>query len=202
MVREGLRLLLEQQPGWEVVGEAADGERAAADIARLRPDVAIMDIPRPRVIGLEVIRRVQRQSPGTKIIILSTSQDDAHVAQALEAGVAGYLVKDDPGSELLAAIRAAQTNGAYLSPSISKAVINGYRQRARAASEADPLTDREREVLTLIAEGRTNPEIARKLSVSVRTVETHRRNLMEKLDIHDVVGLVKYAIRRGLITVE
>jgi DNA-binding NarL/FixJ family response regulator len=201
LVRAGLRALLADQPGVEVVGETGDGRDALEMIERHRPDVALLDITMPGLNGLEVAGRVEKASPRTKVVILSMHAGEAYVAQALRVGVAGYLLKDAAAEELGIALEAVGRNEVYLSPAISRKVVDGYLRAAGA--DDDPLaslTARQREILQLIAEGRSTKEIASDLDVSVKTVETHRAQLMERLDIRDVAGLVRFSIRVGLIS--
>lgn len=203
LVRAGLRALLENQPGVEVVGEAGDGREALDMIERHRPDVALLDITMPGMNGLEVAARVDKASPRTRVVVLSMHAGEAYVAQALRVGVAGYLLKDAAAAELGLALEAVRRGEVYLSPAISRTVVDGFLKAGRPAD--DPLaglTARQREILQLIAEGNSTKEIAASLDVSVKTVETHRAQLMDRLDIHDVAGLVRFAIRSGLIAPE
>jgi DNA-binding NarL/FixJ family response regulator len=203
LVRAGLRSLLADQPGVDVVCETGDGREALEMIERHRPDVALLDITMPGLNGLEVASRVEKASPRTKVVILSMHAGEAYVAQALRVGVAGYLLKDAAAEELGIALEAVGRNEVYLSPAISRRVVDGYLRSAGA--ESDPLaslTSRQREILQLIAEGRSTKEIASDLDVSVKTVETHRAQLMDRLDIRDVAGLVRFSIRVGLISSE
>jgi DNA-binding NarL/FixJ family response regulator len=182
-------------------GETGDGREALEMIERMSPDVAILDITMPGLSGLEVAARARRASPTTRVIILSMHAGEAYVAQALRAGVAGYLLKDSAAAELQLALRAVMRGETYLSSAISRHVVGGFLHGARG--EADPLaglTPRQREILQLIAEGKANKEIAADLNLSVKTVEAHRAQLMDRLGIHDVAGLVRLAIRAGLVT--
>jgi DNA-binding NarL/FixJ family response regulator len=200
LFREGVRSLLERTAGIEVVGEYGDGREALEGIESLRPDVALLDITMPGLNGLEVAVRGMRASPGTRIVLLSMHANEAYVSQALRAGVAGYLLKDAAAAELALALRAVIQGNRYLSPAISKQVLEGIAEGRPL--EADPLAGipaRQREILQLIAEGKHTKEIASILGVGVKTVETHRARLMERLDIHDVAGLVRFAIRAGLV---
>ncbi|UCF66163.1 MAG: response regulator transcription factor [Acidobacteriota bacterium] len=200
LVRAGIRVLLEKIGSVQIVAEAGDGREALELIDRHRPDVALLDITMPGLNGLEVAARTAKTCEKTRIIILSMHADEGYVAQALRAGVAGYLLKDAVATELGLALTAVARGETYLSPAISSKVVEGF---LRAGEEkADPLsvlTARQREILQLIAEGRSTKQIAADLDVSVKTVETHRAQLMERLDIHDVAGLVRFAVRTGLV---
>ena len=201
LFRDGLRSLLERLGDVTVAGEAGDGREALKLIEEQSPDVAIVDITMPGLSGLEVAARAKRVSPATRVIILSMHAGEAYVAHALRAGVAGYLLKDSAAAELALALRAVRRGETYLSPAISKHVVGGFLHGTRG--EADPLallTPRQREILQLIAEGKANKVIAADLGLSVKTVEAHRAQLMDRLDIHDVAGLVRLAIRAGLVT--
>lgn len=203
MVREGLRALLENVLHVEVVAECGDGREALQAIDRLRPDVALLDITMPGMNGIEVAARVRDLSPRTRVVMLSMHASEVHVAQALRAGVSGYLLKGARAAELRMALEAVHRGETWLSPAISRQVVDGFLKTAEA--EADPLaglTTRQREILQLIAEGRSNKEMAELLGVSVKTVEMHRTQLMERVGIHDVPGLVRLAIRAGLISPE
>jgi DNA-binding NarL/FixJ family response regulator len=203
LVRAGIRTLVEAIPAVEVVAESGDGREALELIERHRPDVALLDITMPGLNGLEVADRVPKISPKTKIVILSMHADEAYVAQALRAGVAAYLLKDAAASELGIALEAVSRGDTYLSPAISRHVVDGFLKGADARPEPlAGLTPRQREILQLIAEGNGTKEIAGALGVSVKTVETHRSQLMDRLDIHDVPGLVRFAIRAGLVSPE
>lgn len=184
-----------------VVAETGDGREALELIEQHRPDVVLLDITMPGLNGLEVAARTARSSPRTRVVILSMHANEAYVAQALRAGIAGYLLKDAAATELEAALRAVSRGETYLSPAISRHVVEGFL--GRAPKEGDPLaglTARQREILQLIAEGMSTKEIAVKLGVGVKTVETHRAKLMERLNIRDVAGLVRFAIRSGIIS--
>lgn len=203
LVRAGIRALLENLPGVEVVGEAGDGQEALRLIAQHQPDVVVMDIGMPKLNGLEAAARVARDHPQTRVIILSMHLNEEYVLRALHAGAAGYLLKDAGTAELELALQAVARGDTYLSPPVSKRVIADYVQRVeRLVDPLERLTPRQREILPLIAEGHTVRAMAQSLNISVKTVETHRAQLMERLDIHDVAGLVRYAMRRGLITPE
>ncbi len=203
VVREGLRALLEKVLHVEVVAECGDGREAIEAIERLRPDIALLDISMPGLNGIEVAARTPAVSPRTRVVILSMHATEVHVAQALRAGVAGYLLKGARAAELGIALDSVQRGETYLSPGISRRVVEGFLKGAD--SDADPLaglTSRQREVLQLIAEGRSNKEMASLLGVSVKTIEMHRTQLMDRLGIHDVAGLVRLAIRAGLVSPE
>lgn len=196
IVRQGLRALLERE-GLEVVGEAADGREAVRLAQALSPDVAVLDLAMPQLNGLEAAREILQACPRTKPILLTMHTDDHQIVNALRSGIRGYVVKTQATEELVQAIREVTRGGTYLSPGVSRVVVEAYL--ARAEPPPDPLTRRERQVLQLVAEGKTSKEIAALLGVTSKTAETYRAGLMEKLDIHDTAGLVRYAIRRGLI---
>ena len=201
LVRAGLRKLLESVPHLEVVGEASDGLALLTLTAELRPNLVLMDISMPGLNGLEATARLSKEWPDIKVIILSMHQSEEYVRQALRQGASGYLLKDCAPMELEMAIQAVLRGETYLSPAVSKDVLSDYVQRLREdAQPGDQLTPRQREVLQLIAEGQSTKEIARRLDLSVKTVDTHRTQLMKQLDIHEVTGLVRYAMRVGLIS--
>jgi DNA-binding NarL/FixJ family response regulator len=203
LVRAGIRSLLETMEEVEVVAETGDGREALALISRLLPDLALLDIGMPGLNGIEVARQSVRDSPRTKVLILSMHDDVTHVRHAMRAGVAGYLLKGAAVAELPMAIKAVMAGETYLTPRVSGHVVRGFLDEA--AGGADPvegLTQRQREILQLIAEGRSTKEIAGILDVSVKTIETHRARLMERLDIHDIPGLIRFAIRAGIVSLE
>ncbi len=203
LVRAGLRSLMEQLPGVTVVAEAKDGHEVLALVSTHHPDVVLMDITMPGMNGFEAALRLKKEHPQIKIIILSMHATEEYVLQALRAGASGYLVKDSATLELGLALQAVARGETYLSPPISRQVVDSYMQRVGQSDEPLMLlTGRQREILQLIAEGSSTKEIARKLNLSVKTVETHRAQLMERLDIHDVAGLVRFAVRHGLIGTE
>jgi two-component system response regulator NreC len=195
IVRQGFRALLERE-GLEVVAEAADGHEAVRLAGELRPDIAILDFAMPLLNGLDAAREIRRRSPRTRTILLTVHTDDHYVLGALQAGVDGYVVKTQAAADLVQAIREIGGNAMYLSPTVSRAVVEAY---AKAAPPGDVLSSRERQVLQLVAEGKTTKEIAAVLGISAKTADSHRSRIMRKLDIHDAVGLVRFAIRRGLI---
>jgi DNA-binding NarL/FixJ family response regulator len=199
LVRAGISALLTRIPGVEVIAEAADGREALALVKAHVPDLVLMDISMAGLNGLEAAARIAKEHPEVRVLMLSAHSDEDYVKQALRAGAAGYLLKHAATSELELAIQAVARGETYLSPAVSKHLIADYIRRAGGeASPLELLTPRQRETLQLIAEGYTTKEIARLLHVSPKTVETHRTQLMEKLDIHDIAGLVRYAIRAGL----
>jgi DNA-binding NarL/FixJ family response regulator len=201
LVRAGFRALLQSLPDMEVVAEAGDGREALRLITLHQPDVVLMDIGMPGLNGLEAAARVVEESPQTRIIILSMHATEEYVLRALRTGAVGYLLKDAGTTELELAVRAVMRGEMYLSPAVSKHVIAEYVQRVSSEPNSfEQLTPRHREILQLIAEGQTTKEIAQILNLSVKTVETYRTQLMERLDIHDIAGLVRYAIRMGLIS--
>lgn len=200
LVREGIRALLERLPEVEVVAEATDGRDALNLLKTSQPDVVLMDISMPRLNGLDATRHMVREMPKIKVIMLSMHRSEQYVWQALNAGAAGYLLKDTDLAEVSIAINAVMNGKAYLSPEIAMHVIKEYVRRGDSNETLrQTLTPRQREVLQLMAEGTTTRKIAETLNISVKTVETHRAQLMERLDIHDVAGLVRYAIRTGLV---
>ena len=202
LVRQGLRALLERESDLEVVGEAADGRDAVRKAATLRPDVVIMDVCMPRLNGIEATVRIVAAAPQTRVVALSMQGGEDYIYPLLEAGAKGFVLKESPVADLVAAIRAVQSGGTYLHPHISGTVVDGFLgrpgKRGRGAPRPDNLTTREREVLQLIAEGHTNRQIASELSLSVKTVEAHRASLMTKLKVHNTAGLTRCAISRGL----
>ena len=200
LVRAGLVSLIARLPEMEVVGEAADGRQALRMVRDLLPDMVLMDIAMPGLNGLEAAERIHGIHPQTKIIILSMHASEEYVAQALKAGASGYLLKDAATSELEMALKSVAAGQFYLSPAISRQVVDNYLRGGPTGVEL--LTPRQREILQLIAEGKSTRDIAETLHLSVKTVETHRAQLMERLDIHDVAGLIRYALRKGLISAD
>lgn len=196
IVRRGLRALLERE-GFEVAAEASDGREAIQEAQAHRPDVAVLDLAMPRLNGLGAAREILRALPGTRVILLTVHTEDAYVIEALRAGAAGYVLKSQAPADLVRAIHEAFQGRIYLSPGISRTLVEAYL--AGTDLPPDPLTAREHEVLQLVAEGKTTKEVAQLLGVSVKTAESHRTRIMEKLDIHETANLVRYAIRRGLV---
>jgi DNA-binding NarL/FixJ family response regulator len=203
LFRAGVRKLLETFEGVEIAGEAADGHGALEMVERCRPHLLILDIGMPGLNGIEVTARVVREHPSTRVIVLSMHSAEEYVLRAIRAGASGYVLKDATPAELEDAIRTVSRGQTYLHPPVSRHVVEDYVRRvSREADPVERLTPRQREVLQLIAEGHTTKGIALKLGLSVKTVETHRAQLMERLEIHDVPGLVRFAIRCGLIKPE
>ena len=204
IVRNGLRTLIGKEAGMEVIGEAENGRKALKMAEKIRPNVVIMDVTMPDMNGIEAARKIVTEVPGVKVIALSMHSDRRFVLGMLEAGASGYLMKDCAFDELAKAVRSVATGQTYLSPSIADVLVKGYLDKVneKISAARSPLTEREREILQLLAEGRSSKEIAAHLGVSVKTVETHRRNMMQKLNMRSVAELTKYAIREGLISVE
>lgn len=203
ILREGLRALLSNVPDLEIVGEAEDGREAIRSAAILQPSLILMDLSMPNTNGTEAIRAIKRRQPEIKIIALTVHKTEEYVRATLEAGADGYVLKDDTHNELLTAIRNVERGKTYLSPGITSRVITGFLDRSTTPTSQrswDGLTHREREIMKLIAEGNKNKDIAEYLSVSLKTVEKHRSNLMRKLDLHSASALTAYAIENGLIT--
>jgi len=196
IVRQGLRAMLEHE-GYKVVGEASDGREAIRMAETTYPDVAILDLAMPALNGLDAAREILRGSPRTKAILLTMHTEDPYVLEALRAGVSGYVLKTQAALDLIQAIREVTRGAIYLSPGVSKTVVDAYRNKSDLPP--DPLSPREREVLQLVAEGKTTKEVAALLGVSVKTAESHRTRIMSKLGIHETAGLVRYAIRRGIV---
>lgn len=203
LVRAGIRALIEKIPNVEVTGEASTGREALELVKSTLPNLVLMDIAMAELGGLEALARITKDFPGVKVIILSAHANEEYVIRALRSGAAGYMLKDSATGELELAIRSVTEDKTYLSPSISRTVIDAYVQRLGGpTSSLEQLTSRQREILQLIAEGKNTKDIASGLDISVKTVESHRLQLMERLNIHDVPGLVRYAIRSGLVSSE
>ena len=201
VLREGLRSLLSLQEDIDVVGEASDGQAALEMVNRLQPDVVVMDIAMPVMDGLEATRRLKQTHPETRVLILSQHDNREYVFSVLQAGASGYVLKKSGGAEVAEAIRGVFHEGAFLPPAIAREVMERYIKQPQDQAGHPRLTEREKQVLSLIAEGRSNKEIAEQLCLSVKTVMAHRTNIMDKLDIHSRAELVKYAIRQGLTSV-
>ena len=204
LIRAGFRSLLQSIPGFEVVGEASDGQQALELVAQLRPNVLLTDIAMPLMNGLALAERVAKEFPEVRVIIVSMHANEEFVGQAVRAGTAGYLLKDADAKELQFAINSVVRGETYLTPAVSKQMMTSYMQLIGEgrSTTSDPLTPRQREILRLIAEGQTTKGIARALEISVKTVETHRAQIMERLGIHDIPGLVRHAMRSGLVPPE
>ncbi len=202
IMRDGIRALLGLHGDIEVVGEASEGKEAVEKAQKLTPDVVIMDIAMPRMDGLEATRRIRKKNPKTKILVLTQHDNKEYILSIIKAGASGYILKRALGSELVSAIRAVQQGDSFLYPSAAAALIEDYLQQPKEEEPHDQLTAREREILKLIAEGRTSREIADMLFLSLKTVLGHRSMIMEKLNLHNRTELIKYAMREGLITLD
>jgi len=207
IVRDGLRALLEMAGDIHVIGEARNGREAVTEAGRLQPDVVLMDITMPELDGVEACRRIRQQNPAVRVLFLTMHEAEEYFFRALRAGAAGYVIKRTAAADLLAAVRAVAQGQSFLSPSVAYALVADYAERsarpAPATSDSyDTLTSREREVLQLVGEGYTNQEIADRLQLSIKTVQSHRAAVMQKLGLRDVTHLVRYAVRRGLVDPE
>jgi len=196
LVRNGLRVLLEKE-GFQVSAEARDGQEAVRLATAVHPDIAVLDISMPLLNGLDATRELKRNALSIKVILLTRHDEAQYVTEALRAGVKGYVLKNQAATDLVEAIQQVARGGVYLSPNISRAVMEAYLSKSEP--EADPLTPRERQVLQMVGEGKSTKDVARLLGISTKTAESHRARLMRKLDIHETAGLVRYAIRRGLV---
>ncbi|MEW5956781.1 MAG: response regulator transcription factor [Chloroflexota bacterium] len=200
IVRKGLRSLLDNETEIQVVGEAEDGQQAIQKTVQMLPDVVVMDITMPVLNGLEATRQIKKLCPQVKVVVLTVHSTEEHIFQILRAGASGYVVKQGAVNELIEAIQTAYRGETYLSPAISRQVVDEYDRRAEATKDRyDKLTGREREVLQMIAEGRTNREIAGRLHITIKTVEAHRAHLMDKLGLRSIAELTRYALRKGMI---
>ena len=202
VIRSGLRLVLEREPGFRVVAEAADGKDAIRLAAELSPDVAVLDVAMPNLNGIEAARQIT-VAERTSVIMLSMHSDEGYVLRALNVGARGYLLKESPEEDLIAAVKAVHAGKAYFSPAISRVLVDDYVRQMRKRGLEDSyelLTTREREILQLLAEGKSNKDVAGRLGLSTYTVETHRGNLMEKLNLHSMPELILYAVRKGIIS--
>jgi DNA-binding NarL/FixJ family response regulator len=198
IVRRGVRMLIDSQSDMEVAGEAGNGREAIEEARRLQPDIVVMDVSMPELNGIEGTRQICDELQNTRVIALSMHKDSVYVREILRAGARGYLLKDSDDEDLLKAIRLVSRGEAFLSPSISDAVLTDYRRHV--SNPVDLLTSREREILTMVGEGKTNKEIANALNLSVYTVESHRGSVMEKLNLHNTGDIVRFALRNGLIS--
>jgi two-component system, NarL family, response regulator NreC len=197
VVRQGFKMILSAQPDMEIVGEAGNGREAVELVEQLKPDVVVMDVAMPELNGIEATRRVAASVPHTRVIALSMHKDSVYVREVLRAGARGYLLKDSDAGDLVSAVRAVARGEGYLSPAVSNAVLDDYRKHV--SDPIDLLSSREREVLQMLAEGKTNKEIAVVLNLSVYTVDAHRGRIMEKLNLHSINELVRFAVRHGLV---
>ena len=205
VVRAGLRALLEEQQGWEVVAESSDGRDAVEKATKLKPDCVVIDIAMPSLNGLEAVRQIVKGVPNTKVLVLTMYDSDPLIQQVLQAGARGYLLKSDAGRDLVSAIDALRRNKTFFTPKVSQMVLEGYLDKSPKEKEPEGeaeslrLTSRQREIVQLLAEGKSSKEVAAVLGLSVKTAETHRANIMRKLDCHSVTELVRYAIRNHII---
>jgi two-component system, NarL family, response regulator NreC len=201
LMRQGLRKILEERSDWEIVAEAGDGRTAVRQTLALQPEVVVLDIGMPLLNGIEACAQIVRKLPNVQVLILSMYSDEAYVTQAVRAGARGYLLKDSAGADLIGAIAAVAAGKSFFSPPVAKVVLDDYARRLadKGMDRYDSLSEREREIFQLVAEGHSTKEIAEMLSVSPTTVETHRAHILQKLDIHNTAELVLYAVRRGVI---
>ena len=203
LIRAGLRMVVVSQPDFTVVGEASDGREAVALAEQLKPDVVVMDIGMPSLNGIEACRQIHDSLPGSQVIMLSMHSDEGYVLRALKAGAKGYMLKDSAEADLASAIRAVTAGKSFFSPAVSKILLEDYMRKLKrtgAEDSFDLLSPREREVLQLVAEGKSSKEVANLLSLSVYTVETHRAKVMQKLNLHNIPELILYAVRKGVIS--
>jgi two-component system, NarL family, response regulator NreC len=203
IVRQGIRKIVEDHPDREVVAEAGDGREAVRQALELKPDIALLDIGMPLLNGIEATAQISRRAPTVKVIILSMHPNEAYITRALQAGAKGYLLKDSADTDLIRALTLVSQGKSFFSPAVAKVMLDDYVRHLAArgiVDRFDSLSEREREIFQLVAEGRSNKEIADLLFVSPNTIETHRAHIMEKLDVHSAVELVLYAVRRGLIS--
>jgi two-component system, NarL family, response regulator NreC len=203
IVRQGIRKIVEDHPDWQVVAEAGDGREAVRQALELKPDIALLDIGMPLLNGIEASAQIVRRAPTVKVVILSMHPNEAYITRALQAGAKGYLLKDSADTDLIRALTLVSEGKSFFSPAVAKVMLDDYVRHLAArgvVDRYDSLSEREREIFQLVAEGRSNKEIADLLFVSPNTIETHRAHIMEKLDVHSAVELVLYAVRRGLIS--
>jgi DNA-binding NarL/FixJ family response regulator len=202
LVRQGIVAMLKNQYIFTIVGEASDGAQAVRMVKELKPDIIIMDISMPTLNGLEATYQIKRDMPDAKILILTQHENEEYIIQIIKAGASGYVLKSSVSDDLVSGILALEKGGRFFSPSISKLILDGYINKIKGQEtkkENPELTHRELEVMQLLVEGETNQKVAEKLYISVRTVEFHRANIMHKLNLHDIAGLVKYALQKGII---
>jgi DNA-binding NarL/FixJ family response regulator len=205
LIRSGIKMLLSAAPDISIVGEASNGEEAIQCTRQLKPDVIVIDLSMPKMSGIDAVKIIRKKFPETKVLVLTMHEKEEYVMQIFKAGASGYVVKTAGREELTGAIRAVANGERYFSARVSEVLVEGYTRRAEGKEQPPdekdiPLTRREKEILVLVAEGLTNQEIGKKLFISHRTVDTHRTNIMQKLDIHDVANLVRYAVRHGIVT--
>jgi two-component system, NarL family, response regulator NreC len=203
LVRQGMRKILEERPEWEVVAEVGDGREAIRQAIALKPDVAIIDVGMPLLNGIDATQQIVKRVPETRVLVLSMHSDEAYVTRALQAGATGYMLKDSAGNDLLKGVESVANRQAFFSPAIARLMLDDYVRRVSGTGVVDryeTLSAREREIFQLIAEARTNKEVAELLEISPATVETHRARILQKLDIHNTAELVLYAVRRGVIS--
>ena len=203
VVRQGLRKILEEQPAWQVIAQANDGREAVQQTLALLPDVAVLDVAMPLLNGIEATRQIARRAPSVHILILSMHAEEAYVTQAVQAGARGYLLKDSADSDLVRGVAAVAAGKSFFSPAAARVMLDDYLRHLSQkgiVNRYDALSEREREVLQLIAEGRSSKEVAEVLSISPATVETHRTHILQKLDVHNTAELVLYAVRRGVVS--
>ena len=203
LFRQGLRRIIEEHPDWEVVGETGDGREAVKAAAALEPDVALLDINMPLLNGIDATRQIVRHGPRTRVLIVSMHANEAFVTRALQAGATGYLLKDSADTDLVAGINAVAAGKSFFSPSVARVMLDDYVRHLASkgiVDRYDSLSEREREIFQLIAEGHSNKEVAELLSISPTTVETHRAHILEKLNVHNTAELVLYAVRKGVIS--
>ena len=203
LFRQGLRRIIEEHPDWEVVGETGDGREAVKAAAALEPDVALLDINMPLLNGIDATQQIVRRGPRTRVLIVSMHANEAFVTRALQAGATGYLLKDSADTDLVAGINAVAAGKSFFSPSVARLMLDDYVRHLASkgiVDRYDSLSEREREIFQLIAEGHSNKEVAELLSISPTTVETHRAHILEKLNVHNTAELVLYAVRKGVIS--
>ena len=203
LMRQGLRKILEERPEWEVVAEVGDGREAIREAVALQPDVAILDVGMPLLNGIDAAQQIVKRVPVTRVLVLSMHSDEAYVTRALQAGATGYMLKDSAGKDLIKGVESVAAGQAFFSPAVARLMLDDYVRRVNGRNVVDryeTLSAREREIFQLIAEARTNKEVAELLEISPATVETHRGRILQKLDIHNTAELVLYAVRRGVIS--